>query len=47
MEAERIAPEVLRFNIRGRALLADLLRRERQNVTPGLRPMAERAGLLT
>ncbi|MGW0433452.1 hypothetical protein ACWDV4_13065 [Micromonospora sp. NPDC003197] len=46
MEAERIAPEILRFNIRSRALLADLLGRERQSVTPGLRPMAQRAGLL-
>ncbi|GAB2948276.1 hypothetical protein GCM10027280_41260 [Micromonospora polyrhachis] len=33
MEAERIAPEILTFNIRSRALLADLLSRERQSVT--------------
>lgn len=47
MEAERVAPETLRINIRSRSLLVELLKRERRAATPGLRPMAVRAGLLT
>jgi transcriptional regulator with XRE-family HTH domain len=46
LEAERIAPESVRANVQARALLLDLLSKERRTATPGLRPMAERAGLL-
>ncbi|SCL69067.1 DNA-binding transcriptional regulator, XRE-family HTH domain [Micromonospora citrea] len=46
LEAERVAPEVVRANAQARNLLTDLLSRERRAATPGLRPLAERAGLL-
>ncbi|MEV6372534.1 helix-turn-helix transcriptional regulator [Micromonospora musae] len=47
LEAERVAPEVLGANVQARSLLLDLLSKERRSATPGLRPMAVRAGLLT
>ncbi|MFI7606708.1 helix-turn-helix transcriptional regulator [Micromonospora sp. NPDC049366] len=47
LEAERVAPEVLGANVQARALLLDLLSKERRTATPGLRPMAVRAGLIT
>ncbi|MEU5786797.1 helix-turn-helix transcriptional regulator [Micromonospora purpureochromogenes] len=46
LEAERIATEVVHANVQARALLLDLLAKERRAATPGLRPLAERAGLL-
>ncbi len=46
LEAERIAAEVVHANVQARTLLLDLLRKERRAATPGLRPLAERAGLL-
>ncbi|KXK59344.1 hypothetical protein AWW66_24685 [Micromonospora rosaria] len=46
LEAERIAAEAVHTNIQARTLLLDLLARERRTATPGLRPLAERAGLL-
>ncbi|WP_158289848.1 helix-turn-helix transcriptional regulator [Micromonospora sp. S4605] len=46
LEAERIAAEVVRTNVQGRTLLFNLLAKERRVATPGLRPLAERAGLL-
>ena len=46
LEAERVAPESVRVNIQARALLLDLLSKERRSATPGLRPLVERAGLL-
>ncbi|MFG1913944.1 helix-turn-helix transcriptional regulator [Micromonospora sp. NPDC048898] len=46
LEAERTAPEVVQANIQARELLRDLLSKERRVATPGLRPLAERAGLL-
>ncbi|MBQ0903157.1 helix-turn-helix transcriptional regulator [Micromonospora sp. U21] len=47
LEAERIAAEVVHANVQARTLLLDLLAKERRAATPGLRPLAERAGLLT
>ncbi|PWR12076.1 XRE family transcriptional regulator [Micromonospora acroterricola] len=47
LEAERVAPELLAANVQARTLLLNLLSKERRSVTPGLRPMAVRAGLLT
>jgi transcriptional regulator with XRE-family HTH domain len=46
MEAERVAPQVLRYNFLARDLIRGLLKRERRSATPGLRTMASRAGLL-
>jgi transcriptional regulator with XRE-family HTH domain len=46
LEAERVAVEAVHTNIRARELLLDLLSKERRAATPGLRPLAERAGLL-
>jgi transcriptional regulator with XRE-family HTH domain len=46
IEAERIAPQVVRVNMAARNLLVELLERERQAITPGLRPLARRAGVL-
>ncbi|WP_280838431.1 helix-turn-helix transcriptional regulator [Micromonospora sp. A200] len=46
LEAERIAAEVVHANVQARTLLLDLLAKERRAATPGLRPLAERAGLL-
>ncbi|MFE9958130.1 hypothetical protein [Micromonospora sp. NPDC005299] len=46
LEAERIAAEVVRANVQARALLLDLLAKERRAATPGLRPLAGRAGLV-
>jgi transcriptional regulator with XRE-family HTH domain len=46
LEAERVAPESVRANVQARSLLLDVLSKERRTATPGLRPMAERAGLL-
>lgn len=46
MEAERVAPQVLRYNFLARDILRGLLRRERRSATPGLRNLATRAGLL-
>ncbi|WP_203981319.1 hypothetical protein [Planosporangium flavigriseum] len=45
LEAERIAQQSVRVNVAARTLLAKLLRRERSAATPGLRPLAERAGV--
>jgi len=45
LEAERLAPQALRVNVAARSLLTELLGREHRAATPGLRPLAERAGL--
>ncbi|MFC7243341.1 helix-turn-helix domain-containing protein [Catellatospora aurea] len=45
LEAERLAPQALHVNHRPRGLLAELMRRERRTVTPGLRALAERSGV--
>ncbi|MER5453813.1 hypothetical protein ABT008_03425 [Micromonospora sp. NPDC002389] len=46
LEAERVAAEMVHANVQARTLLLDLLAKERRAATPGLRPLAERAGLL-
>ena len=46
LEAERVAAEMVYANVQARAILLDLLAKERRGATPGLRPLAERAGLL-
>ncbi|MDM4722658.1 helix-turn-helix transcriptional regulator [Micromonospora sp. WMMA1363] len=46
LEAERVAAEVVHANVQARTLLLDLLARQRGTATPGLRPLAGRAGLL-
>ncbi|MFD2764280.1 helix-turn-helix transcriptional regulator [Micromonospora eburnea] len=46
LEAERVAAEAVHANVQARAILLDLLAKERRAATPGLRPLAERAGLL-
>lgn len=45
LEAERVAPQAVRVNVAARGLVGDLLGRERRAVTPGLRPLAARAGV--
>ncbi|MFG1828156.1 helix-turn-helix transcriptional regulator [Micromonospora chersina] len=45
LEAERIAPQTVHVHGRTRHLIGDLLTRERRAVTPGLRALAERAGI--
>jgi transcriptional regulator with XRE-family HTH domain len=46
METERVAPQVLQYNVVARDLLRGLLKRERRPVTPGLHALAVRAGVL-
>ncbi|PTA44535.1 helix-turn-helix transcriptional regulator [Micromonospora sp. RP3T] len=46
LEAERVAAEQVHANVQARAILLDLMTKERRAVTPGLRPLAQRAGLL-
>jgi transcriptional regulator with XRE-family HTH domain len=46
LEAERVAEQTVSRNATARELLSILLKRERRGVTPGLRGLAERAGLL-
>jgi hypothetical protein len=46
LEAERIAPQLPAANHNCRSLLARLLARERRPATPGLRGLAERAGVV-
>ncbi|MFE9958122.1 helix-turn-helix transcriptional regulator [Micromonospora sp. NPDC005299] len=46
LEAERVGAEVVHASVQARSLLLDLLAKERRAATPGLRPLAERAGLL-
>ncbi len=45
LEAERLAPQIVRVHRPTRRLISDLLGRERRTATPGLRALAERAGL--
>ncbi|MQA86471.1 MAG: helix-turn-helix domain-containing protein [Streptosporangiales bacterium] len=44
--AERLAPELVRYDDRTHELLATLLRREHRPSTPELRPLARRAGAI-
>lgn len=46
LEAERVALQTVTRNNSARTLLSVLLARERRNVTPGLRGLASRAGVL-
>lgn len=46
LEAERVAAEMVHANVQARTLLLELMAKERRVGTPGLRPLAERAGLL-
>jgi transcriptional regulator with XRE-family HTH domain len=46
LEAERHAPEALRFNVTARELIRECLRRERRTAVPHLRGLAQRTGLL-
>ena len=46
LEAERVAPQTLRYNILVRELLREMLKRERRTATPGLRALARRASVL-
>jgi hypothetical protein len=46
LEAERVAQQAVSRNIVARTLLTTLLTRERKHVTPGLRALAMRAGVL-
>ncbi|MGH3342699.1 MAG: hypothetical protein ACRDPK_07410 [Carbonactinosporaceae bacterium] len=42
MEAERTAPQILRYNLTVHEMLRELLERERRSTTPGLRALARR-----
>ncbi len=46
LEAERIAPQAVRYNIIVRELLREMLKRERRSATPGLRALATRSGIM-
>jgi hypothetical protein len=45
LDTERVAPELVRANPNARALIQDLLARERRRAMPGLRGLAVRAGV--
>jgi hypothetical protein len=46
LEAERVTEQAVSRNASARELLSTLVKRERRGVTPGLRALAARAGLL-
>jgi len=46
LEAERIAPQELKYNVLVRATLREMLRRERRTIGPALRGLAGRVGVL-
>ena len=46
LEAERIAPQLVRYDVATHDLLALLMRREHRASTPQLRPLAHRAGVI-
>jgi transcriptional regulator with XRE-family HTH domain len=46
LEAERFAPELVRFNVTARELIRECLRRERRTAIPHLRGLAQRTGVL-
>jgi transcriptional regulator with XRE-family HTH domain len=46
LEAERFAPEALRFSVTARELIRECLRRERRTAVPHLRGLAQRTGVL-
>jgi transcriptional regulator with XRE-family HTH domain len=47
LEAERVAPEEVRYHVIVPEMLRDLLKRERRAATPGLRRLAARVGVLS
>jgi hypothetical protein len=46
VEAERLAPEAVRYQVIVKEMLRELLRREHPASTPQLRPLAVRVGIL-
>lgn len=46
LDAERVAPQLVHSSHTARALITDLMRRERRHAMPGLRGLAERAGVV-
>lgn len=46
LAAEQLSPQLVRYDAHTRDVLATLLRREHQPSTPGLRPLARRAGVI-
>jgi transcriptional regulator with XRE-family HTH domain len=46
LEAERVAPEAVRYQVIVKEMLRELLRREHRPSTPQLRPLAARVGIL-
>ena len=46
LRAERLSPQLVRFDARPRELITGLLRREHRASTPELRPLARRAGII-
>jgi len=46
LAAERLSPELVRYDRRTHEVLAELLRREHRPSTPELRPLAHRAGVI-
>jgi DNA-binding XRE family transcriptional regulator len=46
LAAERLSPELVRYDRRTRDVLTELLRREHRASTPELRPLARRAGVI-
>ena len=46
LTAERLSPELVRYDRRTREMLIELLRREHRPSTPELRPLARRAGVI-
>lgn len=46
LAAERLSPQLIRFNVRTRELITGLLHREHTASTPQLRPLAQRAGII-
>lgn len=46
LAAERLSPQLVRYDGRTREVITSLLRREHQPSTPELRPLARRAGVI-
>jgi hypothetical protein len=46
LAAERLSPQLVRYDARTRDVLTTLLHREHQPSTPELRPLARRAGVI-
>jgi hypothetical protein len=46
LAAERLSPQLVRYDQRTREILSELLRREHRPSTPELRPLAHRSGVI-